>query len=208
MWAAASNRTVSHPLWFLSGDHSGAGRGVLVRYYFERRTRAAAHRLSCRRAGAPEYYLVGYTPPSIVINEFLALNNSVNQDEAGEYEDWLELHNTGTQTQNAGLYLTDDSGIFVNGLSRRTFSLPPGGYLLIWCDEDRNRARSRVLQTRRRWLRRLCWWPTMHTPMCRSTGLSSAHRRRIYRMDASRMARQRGQPLRRQRPEEQRKLSK
>ena len=35
-------------------------------------------------------------PGQLVINEFLAINNSANTDEFGEYDDWIELYN-GTQ---------------------------------------------------------------------------------------------------------------
>jgi hypothetical protein len=112
--------------------------GVLVRYYLEAVDARGQHVVYPAAAPThPEHYLVGYVPPPIVINEFLALNNSVNQDEAGEYEDWLELHNTGTTTQTLnGLYLTDDSGNLRKWPLPANISLPPGGYLLIWCDED------------------------------------------------------------------------
>ena len=32
--------------------------------------------------------------PVILINELLAANESINTDETGEYEDWVELYNT------------------------------------------------------------------------------------------------------------------
>jgi len=82
-------------------------------------------------------YLVGYTPPTVVINEFLAKNVSVNQDEMGEFEDWVELYNMGeTGLDVGGMYLTDD-------LSDPTqWRIPDGtiiqahGYLLVWCDKE------------------------------------------------------------------------
>jgi hypothetical protein len=45
----------------------------------------------------------------IVINEFLAGNETINTDEDGEYEDWIELYNAGDDAVDlAGLTLTDD----------------------------------------------------------------------------------------------------
>ena len=72
------------------------------------------------------------------INELLARNDSVNTDESGEFDDWLELFNPTDQPLNlAGLYLTDD----LSELTKWQFSdsmdvIMPGDYLLIWCDED------------------------------------------------------------------------
>ncbi|OQX86737.1 hypothetical protein B6D60_05585, partial [candidate division KSB1 bacterium 4484_87] len=45
----------------------------------------------------------------IVINEFLAGNETINTDEDGEYEDWIELYNAGDDAVDlAGFTLTDD----------------------------------------------------------------------------------------------------
>ena len=72
------------------------------------------------------------------INELLARNDSVNTDESGEFDDWLELFNpTDEPLSLAGLYLTDD----LSELTKWQFSdsmdvISPGDYLLIWCDED------------------------------------------------------------------------
>lgn len=75
------------------------------------------------------------------INEVMASNQSVITDEYGEYEDWIELYNTGTEAVNVGgCYLTDD-------LSNQTLyripmdypdstTIAPGGYLILWADKD------------------------------------------------------------------------
>jgi len=43
------------------------------------------------------------------INEILALNDQTNSDEHNEYDDWVELYNSGPDTINiGGLYFTDD----------------------------------------------------------------------------------------------------
>ena len=70
------------------------------------------------------------------INEFLAANDSSLHDEAGEYDDWVEIYNAGAETANLdGLYLTDD----LDRPTRWAFppaTLAPGAFLLVWCDND------------------------------------------------------------------------
>ena len=47
-------------------------------------------------------------PKTVVINEFMASNTRTLAD-AGQYEDWIELYNTSSQTVDVGgMYLTDD----------------------------------------------------------------------------------------------------
>ncbi|MEE2622661.1 MAG: lamin tail domain-containing protein, partial [Verrucomicrobiota bacterium] len=76
--------------------------------------------------------------PNIVINEWMASNQSTLADPAdGRFEDWLELYNAGSEPIDlAGYTLTDD----LNFPSRWTFPvdtiIEPHGYLLIWLDGD------------------------------------------------------------------------
>lgn len=82
-------------------------------------------------------YLVGYTPPTVVINEFLADNETTDQDEAGEFEDWIELYNTGGVSLDVGgMYLTDDLTDPTAWRIPDGAVIPTHGYLLIWCDKD------------------------------------------------------------------------
>jgi hypothetical protein len=74
--------------------------------------------------------------PPLVINEFLAANDTVNTDEAGEYDDWVEIYNTSDHlVQFAGLYLTDQPDT-----TPTRWAFPDGGgidangYALVWCD--------------------------------------------------------------------------
>ena len=57
-------------------------------------------------------------------------------DEAGEYDDWIELYNTtGDDINLAGLYLTDD----MNDLLKWPLPdlvIPTNDYLIIWTDDD------------------------------------------------------------------------
>jgi hypothetical protein len=84
-------------------------------------------------------YVVGYSPPPLAINEFMADNVSVieDPDEPLAFEDWIEIYNAGDQTVWLdGMYLTDrllDPTKFAlpNGLS-----VPAEGYLLLWADSE------------------------------------------------------------------------
>ena len=49
------------------------------------------------------------SPLSLVINEFMASNNSSVPDPQGQYEDWIEIYNFGSSAIDiGGFYLTDD----------------------------------------------------------------------------------------------------
>jgi hypothetical protein len=74
---------------------------------------------------------------TVVVNEVLSLNNTTNVDEAGQYEDWLELFNTGTEPVDlAGFQLTDNVGGETPWVIPTGNTLAAGGFLLVWCDED------------------------------------------------------------------------
>ena len=74
----------------------------------------------------------------LVINELLAINNTINEDDEGDYDDWIEIYNpTDYDISLTGLYLTDDIG----QLNKWRFSgsssiLPSKDYLLVWCDDS------------------------------------------------------------------------
>lgn len=73
----------------------------------------------------------------VVINEFLALNNTVNQDEGGEYEDWIELYNENAFSVDlSGTFLTDDITDLTKWQIPAGTSISPGGTLLIWADNE------------------------------------------------------------------------
>jgi hypothetical protein len=84
----------------------------------------------------------------VVINEFLAVNNAGLRDEDGDYADWIELHNRGSEPVNlAGWSLTDDR----NDRERWVFpsvTLLPGSHLVIFASgKDRKPAGGAPLHT-------------------------------------------------------------
>jgi hypothetical protein len=72
----------------------------------------------------------------LLINEFLAINDTTLADEFGEFDDWIELWNRGPgEASTAGFYLTDDLGRPMRWALPDT-SLLEGGFLLVWADAD------------------------------------------------------------------------
>lgn len=81
-------------------------------------------------------YEVGYVPPPLFVNEFMAINDATIADEYGEYEDWVEIYNRSCLDFNlGGFHLTDDPEQPDRFVLPDT-TLPSGGFLLIWCDDD------------------------------------------------------------------------
>lgn len=79
-------------------------------------------------------------PITIFINEWLADNSTVLSDPAdGQFEDWFELYNPGTNAADlGGYYLTDN---LTNKLQFQIpdngqYVVPAGGYLLVWADSE------------------------------------------------------------------------
>jgi len=67
----------------------------------------------------------------LVINEFMASNSNSVADPQGDYDDWIEIYNSGNYTVNLG-------GMYLQILSagRGETTIPPGGYLVIWADGE------------------------------------------------------------------------
>jgi hypothetical protein len=83
---------------------------------------------------------VGTQTLPLVINEFLASNSATNKDEAGQFDDWVEILNIGNEpVQMKGLYLSDND----NNPKKWRFPeylLQAGQYLIIWTDDDVNQG--------------------------------------------------------------------
>lgn len=72
----------------------------------------------------------------LYINEFMASNQSTIADEKNQYDDWVELYNGEDTTINMNLfYLTDDFSKR-NKWQFPSVTIPPNGFILIWCDND------------------------------------------------------------------------
>lgn len=93
-----------------------------------------------------EFYTATLSPPppnvgDLVINEFLAKNDTAETDEAGQREDWLELYNNaGIALSLNGIYLTDDPAKPDKWLFPQGASIPAKGFLVVWLDENESQG--------------------------------------------------------------------
>ncbi len=83
----------------------------------------------------------------VIINEVMSSNSFTAADEDGDYEDWIELHNIGTETAELqGWFISDD----YENPTRWEFpeiSLAPGNFLLIWASGKNRTDPSGYLHT-------------------------------------------------------------
>jgi len=73
---------------------------------------------------------------TIVINEFLASNSTIQDDQDGEFDDWIELYNpTGSDVELKSAYLSDDNTDVLKWQFPDTI-IQANSYLIIWADKD------------------------------------------------------------------------
>ncbi len=73
----------------------------------------------------------------LVLNEFMADNESTVQDEWGEYDDWVEVFNAGSlPVDMGGMTLTDDLMDPTQWTVPNGVIAPAGGSVLLWADKD------------------------------------------------------------------------
>lgn len=72
----------------------------------------------------------------LILNEIMAGNDSTIADSEGEYDDWLEITNSGTSAIDlSGYHLTDDMA-FPDKFSFPDTLIQPGEYMIVWADKD------------------------------------------------------------------------
>ena len=79
--------------------------------------------------------------PTLLINEFMAVNDTFIQDEYGGHDDWIEIYNYGeVPVDIGGMWLTDDlsdpNNWQVPSNDPATTTVAPHSYLLIWADRE------------------------------------------------------------------------
>ena len=76
--------------------------------------------------------------PSLRINEWMASNQTTLADPAdGDFEDWMELFNPSAGAADlSGWFLSDDPAEPFKFQIPENFSIPAGGFLLAWADEE------------------------------------------------------------------------
>ncbi|HUT45155.1 MAG TPA: chitobiase/beta-hexosaminidase C-terminal domain-containing protein, partial [Sedimentisphaerales bacterium] len=81
----------------------------------------------------------------LAINEFMASNSDCIRDPQNQYDDWIEIHNYGSDAIDiGGMYLTDNLSDTtrwrIPGSNPAATTIAAGGYLLIWADNDTSAA--------------------------------------------------------------------
>ncbi|NNC96046.1 MAG: T9SS type A sorting domain-containing protein [Chitinophagales bacterium] len=101
-------------------------------------------RITAENSGGPltvypcDYKTISYSesPVKLFVNEIMALNETTIADEVGEFDDWIEIYNGGTNPVFLGdKFLTD------NKSNRDKWQMPaitidPGEFLVFWADEN------------------------------------------------------------------------
>ena len=73
----------------------------------------------------------------LVINEFMASNETTQADQDGEFDDWIELYNnTGESIALEGFSLSDDAEEPSKFIFPAGATIAGNGYLIIWADGD------------------------------------------------------------------------
>jgi hypothetical protein len=75
--------------------------------------------------------------PALKINEWLAENDGAFRDANGGADDWFEIYNPTAATVNlAGWKLTDTPGSPTPFVVPNGWTIPAGGFLLVWADNE------------------------------------------------------------------------
>jgi len=105
------------------------------------RQEAALEFLNTAEEGSSEPSAAGI----LYINEFMADNGSTIEDPDGpvEFDDWIEIYNAGDSSVNmGGMYLTDDLENPTKWQVPYGVTIPAGGYLLFWADEQQQQGNT------------------------------------------------------------------
>lgn len=114
------------------------GQAALMEYYIRAIDNAGQE--SRRPTCGFRQLSIGSAAVPLAINEIMADNTLTIADEAGQYDDWIEIYNYGTGPVYLGdRYLSDD----VTNPTRWRFPdrwIQPGEYLLAWTDDDESQG--------------------------------------------------------------------
>ncbi len=84
---------------------------------------------------------------SVVISEFMAINNTTLADEDGDYSDWIELYNSSASTVNLhGWYLTDRATNLTHWKFPST-NLGPSSFMVVFASNKDRRVAGAQLHT-------------------------------------------------------------
>ena len=131
-----------------AGDHlygvSVTMNGSRMHYYYYTEN-ANAGLFSPQRA-EHEYHTLSVVIPTplvgqVRINEIMADNLTIVEDNYGENDDWIEFYNTtSTPKDLSGLYLSDDPLLLNQWQIPSGTYIEPYGYLIFWTDKDADQS--------------------------------------------------------------------
>jgi len=79
---------------------------------------------------------IGNSDLPLYVNEIMASNNNTFTDDAGEYDDWIEVYNGGADAIYLGDKYLSDNPSFPDKWSMPDVSIQPGEFLIFWADKD------------------------------------------------------------------------
>lgn len=103
--------------------------------YFVRATDNTGHVSLAPVCGAYPIYIGAVAVP-LVVNELMASNSSTIADEAGEYDDWIEIFSLSDVPLFLGNYYLSDNENIPGKWPMPDIWIQPGQYLVFWADED------------------------------------------------------------------------
>jgi len=119
----------------------GTGNTIELIHYLTDNSKGVSWQISEQVYGSPGEPNSVALVPDLYINEFMADNDSIIQDEFGDYNDWIEIYNASASSVNiGGKYLTDDLSVpqkfQVPNIDPEATTIQPGGFLLLWADNE------------------------------------------------------------------------
>lgn len=111
------------------------GTGSEIEFYIEAEDNTA-HLSHYPRTGSKTILIEGMSPVSLVVNEFMAKNTNVISDQNGNFDDWIELFNTGSNPVSLGDKFLSDNPDQPTKWQMPNITLGAGEYYLIWADNE------------------------------------------------------------------------
>ncbi len=120
------------------------GKGATLELYREETNNSQADNWHASHllGGTPgQNNSLAVTVSGLAVNELMAKNDAAYADEAGEYDDWLEIYNKNDfPVDLGGFYLVpgdpDEGSWMIPLYDADSTTLSPGGFLLFWADRD------------------------------------------------------------------------
>ena len=82
-----------------------------------------------------------------IISEVMASNASTLADQDGDFADWVEIYNPDSTADNLGGYYLSDKASKPTKWKFPAVSLPPGGFLVVFCSQKNYTAVGQPLAT-------------------------------------------------------------